>query len=160
MRASDVSTAVREVSQPPGRREPSVFGCSIIPGARSLEDKKAVVPPEGCGYSRAGNLTWGVSSQAQSFRHCASSSAFWIRSVSPSVPCSPDDRITSHPVELMGSDHNPSCSRASGSGWRDHPFSRRVSARGSIRGHRPPGSGEAVAFSFAGVGLSHRVMPP
>ena len=77
----------------------------------------------------------------------------WIRSVSPSLPCSPDDRITSHPVELVGSDHNPSCSRASGSGWRDHPFSRRVSARGLIRGHRPPGSGEAVAFSFAGMGL-------
>jgi len=70
----------------------------------------------------------------------------WI-SVSPSLPCSPDDRITSHPVELVGSDHNPSCSRASGSDWRDHPFSRRVSARGSIRGHRPPGSGEAVAFA-------------
>src|SRR5271166_3615826 len=79
----------------------------------------------------------------------------WIRSVSPSLPCSPDDRITSHPVELVGSDHNPSYSRASGSGWRDHPFSRRVSARGSIRGHRPPGSGEAVAFGFAGMGLSH-----
>ena len=79
----------------------------------------------------------------------------WIRSVSPSLPCSPDGRITSHPVELVGSDHNPSCSRASGSGWRDHPFSRRVSARGSIRGHRPPGSGEAVAFGFAGMGLSH-----
>jgi MFS family permease len=46
----------------------------------------------------------------------------WIRSVSPSLPCSPDDRITSHPVELVGSDHNPSCSRVSGSGWRDHPF--------------------------------------
>src|SRR5208337_5121319 len=79
----------------------------------------------------------------------------WIRSVSPSLPCSHDDRITSHPVELVGSDHNPSCLRASGSGWRDHPFSRRVSARGSIRGHRPPGSGEAVAFGFAGMGLSH-----
>ena len=82
------------------------------------------------------------------------------RRVSPSLPCSPNDRITSHPVELVGSDHNPSCSRASGSGWRDHPFSRRVSARGLIRGRRPPGSGEAVAFSFAGVGLSYRVMPP
>ena len=57
---------------------------------------------------------------------------------SPSLPCSPDDRITSHPVELVGSDHNPSCSRASGSGWRDHPFSRRLSARGLIRGRRPP----------------------
>ena len=54
----------------------------------------------------------------------------WIRSVSPSLPCSPDDRITSHPVELVGSDQNPSCSRVSGSGWRDHPFSRRVSAQG------------------------------
>ena len=56
---------------------------------------------------------------------------------------------------LWGSDHNPSCSRASGSGWRDHPVKRRVSAREFIRGHRPPGSGEAVAFSFAGMGLSH-----
>jgi hypothetical protein len=77
----------------------------------------------------------------------------WIRSVSPSLPCGPDDRITSHPVELVGSDHNPSCSRASGSGWRDHPFSRRVSARGLIRGRRPPGSGEAVAFSFRWSGV-------
>ena len=34
---------------------------------------------------------------------------------------------------LVGSHHNPSCSRASGSGWRDHPFSRRVSARGDPR---------------------------
>ena len=43
----------------------------------------------------------------------------WIRSVSPSFACSLDGRITSHPVELgRGSDHNPSCSRASGSGWR------------------------------------------
>ena len=56
---------------------------------------------------------------------------------------------------LWGSDHNPSCSRASGSGWRDHPVKRRASAREFIRGHRPPGSGEAVAFSFAGMGLSH-----
>ena len=61
----------------------------------------------------------------------------WIRSVSPSLPCSPDDRITSHPVELVGSDHNPSCSRASGSGLRDHPFSRRVSARG-VNPRSPP----------------------
>ena len=74
----------------------------------------------------------------------------WIRSVSPSFACSLDGRITSHPVELVGSDHNPSCSRASGSGWRDHSVNRRVSAR-EFRGHRPPGSGEA-AFSFAGVG--------
>src|SRR5271157_915942 len=51
-----------------------------------------------------------------------------IRRVSPYLPCSPDDRITSHPVEL-GSDHNPSCSRASGSGWRDHP---------PVRPIRPP----------------------
>ena len=107
-------------------------------------------------YGRAiPRLTWGVSSQAHSFRHCACSLCVWIRSVSPSFPCSPDDRITSHPVELVGSGHNPSCSRVSGSGWRDHPFSRRVSARGLIRGRRPPGSGEAVAFSFAGEGLSH-----
>ena len=26
---------------------------------------------------------------------------------------------------------------------------------GKSRGHRPPGSGEAVAFSFAGMGSSH-----
>ena len=28
-------------------------------------------------------------------------------------------------------------------------------SQGVIRGHRPPGSGEAVAFGFAGMGLSH-----
>ena len=106
-------------------------------------------------WIRSVSPTWGASSQAHCFRHCACSSGVWIRSVSPSLPCSPDDRITSHPVELVGSDHNPSYSRASGSGWRDHPFSRRVSARGLIRGRRPPGSGEAVAFGFAGMGLSH-----
>ena len=92
--------------------------------------------------------------RAPSFWHLRISFCVWIRSVSPSLPCSPDDRITSHPVELVGSDHNPSCSRASGSGWRDHPVKRRVSAKGK-RGHRPPGSGEAVAFSFAGMGSSH-----
>ncbi len=59
---------------------------------------------------------------------------------------------------LAGSDHNPSCSRASGSGWRDHPVKRRVSAREIIHGHRPPGSGEAVAFSFAGMGSSHKAI--
>ena len=31
---------------------------------------------------------------------------------------------------------------------------------GSIRGRRPPGSGEAVAFSFAGKGLSHQAIEP
>jgi hypothetical protein len=30
----------------PGRREPSGFGCSTMTGARSLEDKKAVAPPD------------------------------------------------------------------------------------------------------------------
>ena len=37
------------------------------------------------------------------FGICACSFGVWIRSVSPSLPCSPDDRITSHPVELVGS---------------------------------------------------------
>ena len=97
----------------------------------------------------------------------------WIRSVSPSSPCSPDDRITSHPVELVGSDHNPSCSRASGSGWRDHPFSRRVSAPG-VDPRSPPArirrsrrvqlrwkGVKSLSHRWSvGVGLSHRVMPP
>ena len=29
---------------------------------------------------------------------------------------------------------------------------------GKSRGQRPPGSGEAVAFSFAGMGLSHEAI--
>ncbi len=79
----------------------------------------------------------------------------WIRSVSPSFACSLDGRITSHPVELVGA--RTIIPHARGRRARvggDHPVKRRVSARQS-RGHRPPGSGEAVAFGFAGMGLSH-----
>ena len=78
----------------------------------------------------------------------------WIRSVSPSFACSLDGRITSHPVELVGA--RTIIPHARGRRARvggDHPVKRRVSARQS-RGHRPPGSGEAVAFGFAGMGLS------
>jgi hypothetical protein len=116
--------------------------------------------PSSWTISALGALLWRLDPRREPvFRHAA------LTAASPHIRSS------------LGSDHNPSCSRASGSGWRDHPVKRRLSAKERIRGHRPPGSGEAVAFSFAGMGssqtvkswsrrcrvgagLSHRVMPP
>ena len=46
--------------------------------------------------------------------------------------------------------HDPSCSRAPGSGRRDHPSRRHVPAGGRIRGRRSPGSGGPVAIRSAG----------
>jgi hypothetical protein len=44
--------------------------------------------------------------------------------------------------------HDPSCSRASGSGGRGHSSCRHVAAR-QRRGHRRPGSGAPVAIRRA-----------
>ncbi len=82
------------------------------------------------------SLTWGVSGQGVIFI-----SAFrvllwvWIRSVSPFFRHAALMAASPHIRSSLSSDHNPSCSRASGSGWRDHPVERHVSAKGK---HRSP----------------------
>ena len=71
----------------------------------------------------------------------------------PVFAMQPDDRITSHPVELVGSDIIPHArghrARIGGRSFFTACFSPGVDPRSP-----PPGSGEAVALSFAGMGLS------
>ena len=57
----------------------------------------------------AAPLTWGFSSQAYSF-YCCMLLGGWIRRLSPSLPCSPNDRITSHRSSLWARTIIPRCS--------------------------------------------------
>ena len=71
-------------------------------------------------------LTWGVPSQVRSIWSWLLSPGLYCVPVdprpSPITPCDRNGRITSHPVGARAPDHNPSCSRTSGSGGRDQPF--------------------------------------
>ena len=79
----------------------------------------------------------------------------WIRSVSPSFACSLDGRITSHPVELVGARTIIPHARGRRARVGGTILLNGVFQPGKAAGHRPPGSGEAVAFGFAGMGSNY-----
>ena len=144
------------------------------PNNRELKDEQTgIIPNWNPPADTARGQKWGAAWELRPFvtpkpaphMGCVQSSSIisalcmflvWIRSVSPSLPCSWDDRITSHPVELVGSDQNPSMLEGIGLGLAGPSFfTACFSPGGLIRRSRPPGSGEAVAFSFAGMGSSY-----